>query len=244
MKTESVPLVTTEVVNSRVQTWLPLRENLSVTVQHFVFRLRETPLLTVCLILGLLIAFFLDGWRGLMFGLINLALIAVYALLIRFLTPDPPAPVSVKRPPLGLALAIGLFGLFLLVQLLDFGVWNIQPLQGSVRMFFNSLRGWVSGFAGDPYLGAPGYLHGRFQHGQEPASNSDCGLAVRIFPSQDRRWPIPTGSCPPSWWHPRPSLDGSAESCCARLWSRCSACISLEFLSMLYQKNFSSAVSC
>lgn len=85
-----------------------------------------------------------------MFGLINLALAGVYAVIIRLMTPGSADPVRVKHPRLELALALGLLALFGAVQLLDFGVWQIQPLQGWVRSFFGSVQGWVLGLQAIP----------------------------------------------------------------------------------------------
>ena len=78
-------------------------------------------------------------------GLVNIALIGVYALFIRLQTPNAPAPELVKQPVLDLVLALGLFGLFLFIQVLDFGVWNIQPWQGWVRNFFLEIGRWKYG---------------------------------------------------------------------------------------------------
>ena len=118
--------------------------------RHFLYRLRETPFLTGWLLVGLIITFFLHSWTGLLFGLINLTLIGLYAILIRIMTPNPAAPISIKHPRLELALAIGLLGLFLLTQLLDFGVWKIQPLQSWVRSFFGNLQLWIFGLEAIP----------------------------------------------------------------------------------------------
>jgi membrane protease YdiL (CAAX protease family) len=69
-------------------------------------------------------------------ALINLILIAVYALIIHRMTPAVPAVEPVKRPRLELSLALGLLALTLVVQLIDFGVWQAQPVYGWVRGFF------------------------------------------------------------------------------------------------------------
>ena len=103
--------------------------------QHFLQRLRETPLLLGWLLVGPWIAFVLDGWLGFAFGLINIFLIVAYAIFIRWMTPTPPVPTPVKRPYLELALALILFGVFLFIQFLDFDVWTIQPWHGWVRGF-------------------------------------------------------------------------------------------------------------
>lgn len=127
-----------------------LLESLHRILSHFARRLRATPLLTGWLLAGLGVAFFLDRWTGLVFGLINLVLIGIYAVLIRLMTPKPAVPVTVKRPRLELALAAGLLGLFLVIQLLDFGVWKAQPLQGWVRGFFVDVELWVYSTSGIP----------------------------------------------------------------------------------------------
>lgn len=120
-----------------------MRTQIIATLQSFKTYLLKTPLLLGWLGVGLLVALYLDGWLGLAFGLINLVLIGVYALIIRLMTPEPPAPAPVKRPALELVLALALLGLVLLVQLFDFGVWNLQPWQGWVRGFFQGIGRWV-----------------------------------------------------------------------------------------------------
>lgn len=113
------------------------------TILHLLRGLRSAPLLLGWLILGPLVALLTDGWTGLALCLVNLALIAAYAALIRWMTPTPPPAPDVKRPRLELILALGLLGLFLLVQLLDFGVWRVQPWQGWISGFFLALGRWV-----------------------------------------------------------------------------------------------------
>ena len=114
------------------------------TVRVFKTRLLQTPFLLGWLAVGPLAAFYKDGWMGLAFGLVNIALAGVYALIIRLQTSKPDSE-PVKRPTLELALALGLFVLFLLTQMLDFGVWNVQPWQGWVRNFFQGIGQWVYG---------------------------------------------------------------------------------------------------
>lgn len=104
--------------------------------QHFLQRLRQTPLLLSWLLIGPIIALFIDGWMGLAFGMINILLLGVYAVFIRWMTPDMPSPTQIKRPRLELALALSLFGLILFIQLFDFDVLTIQPWYGWVRGFF------------------------------------------------------------------------------------------------------------
>lgn len=101
--------------------------------------LLKTPLLLGWLLLGPVVAVVVEGWVGLAFCLINMVLLAVYAMIIRTITPNPPMPEPVKRPRLELGLALGLLAVTILVQLLDFEVWNIQPIQGQVRGFFANL---------------------------------------------------------------------------------------------------------
>jgi len=108
-------------------------ERLSTNVSHFVNRLKETPLLLGWLLVGPLVALYIDGWIGLGLGLINIILIGGYAALIRWMTPASLAPEPVKRPRLELMLALGLFGLLMLIQLLDFDVWTAQPWYGWVK---------------------------------------------------------------------------------------------------------------
>ncbi len=121
------------------------KEHIFETIRSFKTHLLHTPLLLGWLILGSLVAFYRGGWIGLAFGLVNIVLIGGYALFIRLQTPDTPAPESVKRPVLELVFALGLFGLFLVIQLLDFGIWNIEPWQGWVRNFFLEIGRWTYG---------------------------------------------------------------------------------------------------
>ena len=116
-----------------------MKTMISEAYQSYRAQLLKTPLLLGWLILGPIITLIVDGWMGLAFCLINMALLAVYAVIIRSLTPIPPKPELVKRPRLELILALGLLAVTILVQLLDFEVWNIQPLQGEVRGFFANL---------------------------------------------------------------------------------------------------------
>ncbi|HSL45402.1 MAG TPA: CPBP family intramembrane glutamic endopeptidase [Anaerolineales bacterium] len=105
-------------------------------IQHFLRRLRQAPLLLGWLLIGPFIAFLINGWIGLVFGLINIVLLSVYAVFIRRMTPTSPSPAPIKYPRLELALALSLFGLILFIQLLDFDVWMIQPWYSWVRGFF------------------------------------------------------------------------------------------------------------
>lgn len=120
-------------------------ERLRMLVSHFAHRLKETPLLLGWLVIGLLVTLVTDGWMGLALGLANYALAGGYVLFIRWMTPNPPAPEPVKRPRLELALGLGLLGLFLLIQLLDFDVWTIQPWYGWVKELFRQVYAGVYG---------------------------------------------------------------------------------------------------
>jgi membrane protease YdiL (CAAX protease family) len=119
-------------------------------VRHFLRRLRQTPLLLGWLVLGPLVALRIEGWMGLALGLVNIVLAGAYAVLIRWMTPSTPGPVPVRRPRLELAVALGLLGLFLLTQLLDFGVWAIQPWQGWLRGFLAAVYRTVASVGGMP----------------------------------------------------------------------------------------------
>jgi len=114
-------------------------------LKAFGAKLWQTPLLLGWLFAGLLLAFFREGWMGLALGAANLLIAGFYALIIHYQTQPPPAPEPVKRPALELAIALGLIGLLLVVQLLDFEVWGAQPWQGWVRGFFRGLGQAVYG---------------------------------------------------------------------------------------------------
>lgn len=120
-----------------------LVERLRVLAAYYAHRLKETPLLLGWLVIGLVVTRVTDGWMGLAFGLINLVLLGAYVLLIRGLTPDPPAPLPVKRPRLELALGLGVLGLVILIQLLNFDVWTLEPLHR-----------WVADIRRSIYVGA------------------------------------------------------------------------------------------
>lgn len=110
---------------------------------HFWTRLKETPLLLGWLAAGLLVTLLLEGWVGLGLGLINLVILGLYVLLIRRMTAGKPVSQSGKLVWPQLALGLALFALLMAVQLLDFGVWTIQPWQGWVRSLFSSVHRWV-----------------------------------------------------------------------------------------------------
>ena len=115
------------------------------TINHFWKRLWETPLLLGWLVLGPFIALWLNGWTGLLTGVLNLFLLGVFALLIRRFTPDPAAPHKIRRPRLELTVGLILFALFFMTQLLDFDVWTIEPLHLWVRTFFVHIYRFIEG---------------------------------------------------------------------------------------------------
>ena len=108
-------------------------KNLQEIFQHFLQKLRETPLLLGWLLIGPFLTLWTNGWLGFAFGWINICLIAAYAVFIYCMTPNPSPPTALKRPWLEFALALTLFGAFLFIQLLDFGVWKFQPWYGWVH---------------------------------------------------------------------------------------------------------------
>lgn len=104
--------------------------------RHFSVRLRQTPLLLGWLLIGPFMALVIEGWMGLVFGVINIVLIGVYAVFIRWMTTNVPIPIHIKHPRLELTLSLSLFGLIALIQLLDFDVLTVQPWHDWVRNFF------------------------------------------------------------------------------------------------------------
>lgn len=117
-----------------------------VWMGSLVNALKSSPLLWGWLVVGLLITALQDGLPGFVLGMVNLALLGVYVLLIRWLTPDSHAALPVRRPRFELAAALGVFGLVFAVQLLDFGVLQAQPWLSWVRGFFSQVRAWVFAF--------------------------------------------------------------------------------------------------
>ena len=65
-------------------------------LQHFLRRLQQTPLLLGWLLLGPLVALLTEGWLRFAFGLINILLLGIYAVLIRWMTSDPPSAPPVR----------------------------------------------------------------------------------------------------------------------------------------------------
>lgn len=66
----------------------------------------------------------------------NIVLLGIYAVYIRWMTPNIRSAAQIKHPRLELALALSLFGLILFIQFLDFDVWTILPWYSLVRGFF------------------------------------------------------------------------------------------------------------
>jgi membrane protease YdiL (CAAX protease family) len=108
-------------------------------LKHLLRAQTETLLLIGWLALGALVTLFTEGWIGLGLGLVNMLLVGIYAIVIRWMTPDPPSPMEVKRPVSELVLALILLVLFLLTQLLHFGVWRVQPFYGWIGGFFQGV---------------------------------------------------------------------------------------------------------
>jgi hypothetical protein len=118
--------------------------------RHFIIRLRQTPLLLGWLIIGPFVALYLDSLTGLLLGLANILLIGIYAVIIRLMTSTVPPQAKINRPKLEWGIALVLFVFFLLTQLLDFGVWQAQPLYGWVRSFFSQIYTFTASVPGIP----------------------------------------------------------------------------------------------
>jgi hypothetical protein len=189
---------------------------------HFVKRLKETPLLTGWLLIGLLVALLMDGWMGLGLGVVNLLLLGLYVLLIRQMTPNVPAALPIKRPRLELAIALLLFAFVLLVQLLDFGILNIQPWQGWVHGFFSEVKEWVYSW------GLPGWA-------QLSSFNAISSAIKQVIPTLQVFILLGYGrqamglAYPHGWMTAAPVgitaisgfLDCARVICCAPRWVRC-----------------------
>jgi len=124
----------------------------AATAGHYRQRLLETPLLRGWLIVGPIVALVIRGPLGLALSVGNLALIAIYAVLIRAFTLHPGEPPCIRRPWTELSLVLALTLLLLCVQLLDFGLWHLQPWQRWVSGFFAAISGGVQA------SGVPGWL--------------------------------------------------------------------------------------
>ncbi len=115
------------------------------SARHLLRRLRETPLLLGWLFVGPLVALFIDGWIGLLFGVVNILLTGFYALVIRRFTPNPPSVAPVKRPVLETIIALLMLALFFFVHLLDFNLVTVQPLNDWVHSFLSGLYRFATG---------------------------------------------------------------------------------------------------
>lgn len=113
------------------------------TMKAFKISILRLTIFASWLIVGLLLAFNKDGWTGLAVSLVNIALICVYAVIINLQIPEPPVPGVIKRPKLEMLLVLCLTGMILLVQMLDFGIWTIQPWQAWISGFFRETGRWV-----------------------------------------------------------------------------------------------------
>lgn len=134
-----------------LEIFIDLRSDLRVLLH----KLWQTPLLLGWLIVGPGIAWVLSGTPGLVESAINLGLLGLWVLLIRRLTPAAPQPLPVRRPWLECWVALGLFALLFVVQLLDFGVVQVNPFSRWVQGITGGLYKAVYGLAD---IGAPPWL--------------------------------------------------------------------------------------
>lgn len=102
-------------------------------------KLRGAPLLLGWLVIGPLVALLVSGTIGMVQALINLGLLGFWAVLIRWMTPDAPPPLPLRRPRRELLALLTLLALLFGVQLLDFEVITAQPFSNWVR----DLRIWL-----------------------------------------------------------------------------------------------------
>ena len=102
--------------------------------------LQRSPLLFGWLIVGPVVTFLLHGAPGLVQAIVNLVLAGIWVLLIRWLTPEPPAPAPVRRPRRELAGGLLIFALFFAVQLLFFNVIVAPPWTGWVVAVEGAMR--------------------------------------------------------------------------------------------------------
>jgi hypothetical protein len=106
-------------------------------------KLRRTPLLLGWLIAGPVIAFLLRGPLGLVEGIVNIALLGMWAVIIRWMTSNSPEPLPVRRPRLELVVALVLLAGLFIIQLLDFGVVHVEPLSSGVRGTISGLQQFI-----------------------------------------------------------------------------------------------------
>lgn len=124
-------------------------------IRTLLHKLWQAPLLLGWLIVGPSIAWVLSGTSGLVEGVINLGLLGFWVLLIRRLTPAAPQRLPVRRPWLECWVVLGLFAWLFMIQLLDFGVVQINPFSRWVQVSTGGLYKAVYGLAD---IGAPQWL--------------------------------------------------------------------------------------
>ena len=112
-------------------------------IRHFWTRLRETPLLLGWLIVGPLFALALDGFAGLAMAALNIGMLGIYALIIRWLTPQAAPAVPIRRRSLELGLGLLFLAGFLVLQALEYTPAGNSPLGQTWRGFIAGIYNGV-----------------------------------------------------------------------------------------------------
>lgn len=92
------------------------------TIKHLFNRLRDSKVLSGYLLVGAVIAFYLNGWIGLVQALGNTIVIAVFAVIIRMMTSDKEEPLEIKRPKLEVYTGIVFFIIQFIILLFFWGL--------------------------------------------------------------------------------------------------------------------------
>lgn len=107
---------------------------------HFYKRLKETPLLLGYIIVGLAVTFGIRGFQGFAVALKNLLLLLIWALIIRIMTEDSPAPVKVKNPKLELCVGFTFFVYNLIIAVLVHNYVKNASFASKVHSFGEFMR--------------------------------------------------------------------------------------------------------
>lgn len=92
-----------------------------ITVRHLFKRLIKSPLLLGWIIIGIIIEFVRNGFKGLVITIINLVLLALFATIIKIMTDNSPKPVSeFEHPRLELLSGVTIFELNPIIALFLF----------------------------------------------------------------------------------------------------------------------------
>lgn len=109
-----------------------LKKDIILTVKHLLKRLIESPLLIIWIIISIISAIILGGYSAFFSTIVNLLLLAMYAVIIKLITDKSPAKFisKIKHPRLELLSGILLF-IFIFIEIAVFWKQGNIPYIGS-----------------------------------------------------------------------------------------------------------------